>query len=287
MVIKSPSFEYSVVKKAVSNNSYDVFICKEKSSGSSGFFTINKLKEPLLIEKLLPYFNIIMSQDAEKGLKDLFVIDSDLYAVFEYQMENQILISSYNYCAKIDKKLDLIKKTLQLVESEPLPTAIMKYVFHRTNLNIDSKENLYLNYIFQMTDINDNDRFYFLSEFNYIIDDLLLYEDKTPVIEDFINKCHNHGYTSISEISDDIDKCKKSLCENNKTNSVSRILKPVFMFVLFASTFILMVSIFTKAIPGIHENVVSVFKTFSQDSDNSYTGMDQIGTLKLSNDTME
>lgn len=281
MVIKSPFEEYDVQKKITSTNRYDIYICKQVKPHINNLCTVNIIKDSELTKKYLPIFSVLCEQKYVEDLIDFFIKDTYLFIVFRYYNEKTLITSMNTHDFSFGKKLEIARDFLFNLKSSDMPTEVLYIILEDCTFNNLLKTNF--NYFLRFSDVKTfihtadiiKKAGYILKR-SFSTDELI----KNPGLNNILQKSFEYQYDSFDSFYKAFDKYIQNL-ETPKQNKSSTIFKKLLKYsATFIITILIAVSLF-----WVFYKYFRTIDTLSEE--NSYSGLNQIGTINLNPKTNE
>lgn len=281
MIIKSPFEEYNVQKKITSTNKYDIYICKQIKAHINHLCTVNIIKDSKLIKKYLPIFLVLYEQKCVEDFIDFFIKDTYLFIVFRYYNEKTLITSMNTYDFSFSKKLEIAGNFLFNSKSSDLPTEVLYIILEDCTFNnlLKTNFNYFLKFSDDKTLIHTADLVkkagYILKRF-FSLDELI----KNPKLNDILQKSFKYQYDSFDSFYIDFDKYIQNL-ETPKHNESSTIFKKLLKY---CTTFVVTILIAVSLL-WVFSKYFRTIDTLNEE--NSYSGLNQIGTINLNQKSNE
>ncbi len=207
MGIQTIHGEYLIIKKAYSDDSFEINLCKsEEDEKEEKLYTVITLKNQEVIRNTIGMFSSLRQNHKFVDFVECFSRGSHLYIVFLYYEEVPL-----NFEDIIDvplmERFEIVKQLLSLIIILNIPAPIIYDVLSKENINFDPSGKIYFNYFLKGVDkYNTLNNSSCLRRIGHIITNIFCEEFQNNTVEDLRilgDKCKNAEYKNVMEVYSD------------------------------------------------------------------------------------
>ncbi|QZY54465.1 hypothetical protein [Crassaminicella profunda] len=240
MFFSSIDKNFFVLTTIQSSKYYSSYICKKRSSSSEQLYLVNEYKNRNIINSYLPLLIKLHKQKEFSQLSQLFVKDSKVYLIFKYKKSSLLSTGLLKNQFTLHEKVKIANSfIISLLKINKLPHSIQYEILNMENINLDSNNEIYLNYFLNFVQSSDQIMpSAVMNKIGFIISNIFEKEKNLPLpLKLFIEKLYDHQFKSLSEIYATFQQIQKDLLTNNEVEEKETLFSKIakYKYILIVS----------------------------------------------------